>query len=75
MTPDIEEKIKRDLIANPPQIFKENNANKPYHLPQTGYDIKLDEKFNAKLANYIIILRNFYLENIGVDFWIFNLIV
>ncbi|EAH9089593.1 hypothetical protein EXD30_09915, partial [Campylobacter jejuni] len=43
MTPDIEEKIKRDLIANPPQIFKENNANKPYHLPQTGYDIKLDE--------------------------------
>ncbi|EAL2420577.1 hypothetical protein FDW76_00960 [Campylobacter jejuni] len=43
MTPDIEEKIKRDLIANPPQIFKENNASKPYHLPQTGYDIKLDE--------------------------------
>ncbi|MDV6198087.1 hypothetical protein OT407_03575 [Campylobacter jejuni] len=43
MTPDIEEKIKRDLIANPPQIFKENNASKPYHLPQIGYDIKLDE--------------------------------
>ncbi|MCW1864331.1 hypothetical protein OLQ14_06845 [Campylobacter jejuni] len=43
MTPDIEEKIKRDLIANPPQIFKENNASKLYHLPQTGYDIKLDE--------------------------------
>ncbi|EOD7352179.1 hypothetical protein ACJY7W_001664 [Campylobacter jejuni] len=43
MTPDIEEKIKRDLIANPPQIFKENNASKPYHLPQIGHDIKLDE--------------------------------
>ncbi|OWK90415.1 hypothetical protein B5Z71_01935 [Campylobacter jejuni] len=43
MTPDIEEKIKRDLIANPPQIFKENNTSEPYYLPQTGYDIKLDE--------------------------------
>ncbi|HDZ5106175.1 TPA: hypothetical protein RTH20_001667, partial [Campylobacter jejuni] len=43
MTSDIKEKIKRDLITNPPQIFKENNTSKPDHLPQIGYEIKLDE--------------------------------
>ncbi|HEB7538995.1 TPA: hypothetical protein RZH60_001781, partial [Campylobacter coli] len=34
---DIEEKIKRDLIANPPQIFKENNNSK-----EKGFELNLD---------------------------------
>lgn len=43
MTPEVEEKIQKDLTTNPPQIFKENNADKAYSLPQKGYEIKLDE--------------------------------
>ncbi|HEB9331664.1 TPA: hypothetical protein RZK26_001041 [Campylobacter coli] len=34
---DIEEKIKRDLIANPPQIFKESNNSK-----EKGFELNLD---------------------------------
>lgn len=34
---DIEEKIKRDLIANPPQIFKESNNPK-----EKGFELNLD---------------------------------
>lgn len=34
---DIEEKIKRDLIANPPQIFKESNNSK-----EKGFGLNLD---------------------------------
>ncbi|EAI0691044.1 hypothetical protein E0371_07175, partial [Campylobacter coli] len=34
---DIEEKIKRDLIANPPQIFKESNSSK-----EKGFELNLD---------------------------------
>ncbi len=34
---DIEEKIKRDLIANPPQIFKESNNSK-----EKGFVLNLD---------------------------------
>lgn len=37
MTSDIEEKIKRDLIANPPQIFKENNSSE-----EKGFELNLD---------------------------------
>ncbi|EAL1485063.1 hypothetical protein CK571_07665 [Campylobacter coli] len=35
---DIEEKIKRDLIANPPQIFKESNNSK-----EKGFELNLDK--------------------------------
>lgn len=34
---DIEEKIKQDLIANPPQIFKESNNSK-----EKGFELNLD---------------------------------
>ncbi|EGK7562631.1 hypothetical protein IO476_001683, partial [Campylobacter coli] len=34
---DIEEKIKRDLIANPPQIFKESNNSK-----EKDFELNLD---------------------------------
>ncbi|ECH3696755.1 TPA: flagellar basal body-associated FliL family protein [Campylobacter coli] len=34
---DIEERIKRDLIANPPQIFKEGNNSK-----EKGFELNLD---------------------------------
>lgn len=34
---DIEEKVKRDLIANPPQIFKESNNSK-----EKGFELNLD---------------------------------
>lgn len=34
---DIEERIKRDLIANPPQIFKESNNSK-----EKGFELNLD---------------------------------
>ncbi|EPV5182289.1 flagellar basal body-associated FliL family protein [Campylobacter coli] len=34
---NIEEKIKRDLIANPPQIFKESNNSK-----EKGFELNLD---------------------------------
>ncbi|EOI6145772.1 flagellar basal body-associated FliL family protein [Campylobacter coli] len=34
---DIEEKIKRDLIVNPPQIFKESNNSK-----EKGFELNLD---------------------------------
>lgn len=39
-TPELEEKIKRDLITNPPQIFKENNISSGNI---TGFEAKFDE--------------------------------
>lgn len=39
-TPELEEKIKRDLITNPPQIFKENNISSGNI---TGFEVKFDE--------------------------------
>lgn len=39
-TPELEEKIKRDLITNPPQIFKENNISSDN---TTGFEAKFDE--------------------------------
>ena len=44
MTSDIEEKIKRDLIANPPQIFKENNS-----CEEKGFELNLDTNSTQSL--------------------------